>query len=170
MPPVEMIWYDGGIKPKRPNELLPDEPMGEWDGGMIFEGTKGKLMAGLFGRRPTLLPTSKMASTTLPVSKFPFVEGGSEGHQQQWVKACKKGYGAYTSSSFDSAGPLTEAVLMGNLAVLSYNYSEKDSKGNPVYPGRKKLLWDGVNMRITNFEPANRFVKREYRGNYKLEL
>lgn len=170
MPPVEMIWYDGGIKPKRPAELLPDEPMGEWDGGMIFEGTKGKLMAGLFGRRPTLLPTSKMASTTLPASKFPFVEGGSEGHQQQWVKACKQGYGAYTSSSFDTAGPLTETVLMGNLAVLSYNYSEKDAKGNNVYPGRKKLLWDGENMRITNFEPANRFVKRQYRGNYKLEL
>lgn len=170
MPAVEMIWYDGGIKPKRPNELLPEEAMGEWDGGIIFEGTKGKLMAGLFGRNPTLLPTSKMASTTLPTSKFPFVEGGWDGHQQQWVKACKKGYGAYTSSPFDSAGPLTEALLMGNLAVLSYNYSEKDSKGNNVYPGRKKLLWDGENMRITNFEPANRYVKREYRGNYKLEL
>ena len=49
MPAVEMIWYDGGIKPKRPVELLPDEPMGEMDGGIIFEGTKGKLMAGLFG-------------------------------------------------------------------------------------------------------------------------
>jgi hypothetical protein len=170
LPPVEMIWYDGGIKPKRPNELLPEEPMGEWDGGIIFEGTKGKLMAGLFGRNPTLLPTNKMASTTLPASKYPFVEGGSEGHQQQWVKACKKGYGAYTSSSFDTSGPLTETVLMGNLAVLSYNYSEKDAKGGLVYPGRKKLLWDGENMRITNFEPANKFVKREYRGNYKLEL
>jgi hypothetical protein len=52
---------------------------------------------------------------------------------------------------------------MGNLAVLSYNYSEKDSNGRTVFPGRKKLLWDGEKMRITNFEPANQFVKRNYR-------
>jgi hypothetical protein len=170
MPPVEMVWYDGGIKPRRPDELLPDEPLAEWDGGMIFEGTKGKLMAGLFGRNPTLLPTKKMKEVTLPESKYPFVEGGSEAHQQQWVKACKKGYGTYTSSSFDIAGPLTETVIMGNLAVRSYNYSEKDAKGNTVYPGRKKLLWDGENMKITNFETANQFVRRQYRGSYSLNL
>jgi predicted dehydrogenase len=170
LPPVEMIWYDGGIQPKRPDELLPDEPGTESDGGMIFEGTKGKLMAGLFGRNPTLLPTKKMKETTLPASKFPFVENGTDGHQQQWVKACKKGYGAYTSSSFDVSGPLTETVLMGNLAIKSYSHFEKNSKGNKVYPGRKKLLWDGANMKITNFEPANQFVKRNYRGNWKLEI
>lgn len=170
MPPVEMIWYDGGIKPKRPEELLPEEPMAEPDGGIIFEGTKGKLIAGLFGRNPTLLPTKKMKETNLPTSKFPFVENGSEGHQQQWVKACKKGYGTYTSSAFDMAGPLTETVLMGNLAIRSYNYAEKNGKGNKTYPGRKKLLWDGPGMKVTNFEPANQFVKRNYRGNWKLEL
>jgi len=163
MSPVELIWYDGGIKPKRPAELLPDEEMAEWDGGMIFEGTKGKLMAGLFGRNPTLLPTRLMAVTTLPVSRFPYVERGSEGHQTQWVNACKKGYGAYTSSPFSKSGPLTETVLMGNLAVRSYNYYESDTKGNKHFPGRKQLLWDGENMKITNFEQANLFVKRKYR-------
>jgi hypothetical protein len=168
MSPVELVWYDGGIKPRRPDELLPDEEMGEWDGGIIFEGTKGKLMAGLFGRNPTLLPTKLMKVTNLPKSKFPFVERGSEGHQTQWVNACKQGYGAYTSSSFDKSGPLTETVLMGNLAVRSYNHQEKNSKGEITYPGRKQLLWDGENMKITNFEPANQFVKREYRGSYKL--
>ena len=169
MPAVEMIWYDGGIKPKRPEELLPDEPMAELDGGIIFEGSKGKLMAGLFGRNPTLLPTKKMKEMTLPATKFPFVENGSEGHQQQWVKACKKGFGTYTSSAFDLAGPLTETVLMGNLAIRSYNYSESNARGNKVFPGRKKLLWDGPNMKITNFDPANQFVKRNYRGSWKLE-
>jgi len=170
MPPVEMVWYDGGILPRRPDELLPDEPMGEVDGGIIFEGTKGKLMAGLFGRKPTLLPTKLMKDANLPKSKFPFVEGGSEGHQQQWVKACKKGYGTYTSSDFAGSGPLTETVLMGNLAVRSYNYSEPGVKGYKRFTGRKQLLWDGKNMKITNFEPANQFVKREYRGGRKLEL
>lgn len=170
MPTVELIWYDGGIRPKRPEELLPEEQMGEDSGGMIFEGTKGKLMAGLFGGNPTLLPMKRMKEVNLPKSKYPFVEGGPEGHQQQWVKACKKGYGTYTSSSFDLSGPLTETVLMGNLAVRSYNYSEKNQKGNFIYPGRKTLLWDGENMKITNFEPANQFVRRQYAENYKLEI
>ncbi|MDR0794417.1 MAG: Gfo/Idh/MocA family oxidoreductase [Chitinophagaceae bacterium] len=168
MPAVEMIWYDGGIQPKRPVELLPDEAMGEEDGGIIFEGTKGKIMAGLFGRNPTLLPTRLMKETNLSQSKFALVEGGTEGHQQQWVKACKKGYGAYTSSSFDKSGPLTETVLMGNLAVRSYNYFETDAKGNKKFNGRKQLLWDGENMKITNFEAANQFVKRTYRAPWKL--
>ena len=167
--PVELIWYDGGIKPKRPAELLPDEDFAEWDGGILFEGTKGKLMAGLFGRNPTLLPTKLMKTTNLPKSKFPFVTNGSEGHQKQWTDACKKGYGAYTSSPFSQAGPLAETVLMGNLAVLSYNYYEM--KGDQrKFNGRKQLLWDGENMKITNFEPANQFVKREYRSGYRLEL
>ena len=162
--PVKMIWYDGGIKPERPAELLPDETMGEDSGGMIFEGTKGKLMAGIFGKNATLLPTSRMKDIVLPKSKFPFVEKGSEGHQQQWVKACKAGYGSYTSSDFAIAGPLTETVLMGNLAVRSYQYSETNSKGEKIFPGRKKLLWDGEKMEVTNFAPANQFVKRNYRS------
>src|SRR5690606_17681051 len=148
------------MKPQRPAELLPDEQLGEWDGGILFEGTKGKLMAGLFGRKPTLLPTKLMAQTNLPASKYEFVPGSTEGHQTQWVNACKKGYGAYTSSSFDKSRPLTETVLMGNLAVRSYKYQEKKANGEVEYPGRKELLWDGENQRITNFEPANQFVKR----------
>jgi hypothetical protein len=170
MPAVEMIWYDGGIIPKRPPELLPDEEFAEGDGGILFEGTKGKLVAGLFGRNPKLLPTQKMKDTKLPAPKKPLVKDGWDGHQAQWIDACRKGYGAYTSSSFAEAGPLTETVLMGNLAVRSFNYSESNSKGEKKYPGRKKLLWDGENMKITNFEPANQFVKRTYRGNWKLEV
>ena len=166
-PPVELVWYDGGILPKRPAELLDNEPMSNQDGGMIFYGTKGKILAGLFGTNPTLLPSKLMKEVNLPQPKRALVPGGEKGHQQQWVQACKKGYGAYTSSSFDQAGPLTETVIMGNLAILSYNYSEKNARGNNIYPGRKKLLWDGENMRITNFEPANRFVKREYRREFK---
>lgn len=166
---VDMTWYDGGIKPQRPAELLPDEEFAELDGGILFEGTKGKLMAGLFGRKPTLLPTKLMASTSLPASKFPFVAKGWEGHQKQWTDACKKGYGTYTSSPFSQSGPLAETVLMGNLAVLSYNYFEMVGN-NRKFNGRKQLLWDGENMKITNFEPANQFVKREYRNGYKLAI
>jgi hypothetical protein len=51
-------------------------------------------------------------------------------------------------------------VLMGNLAIRSY-----DIQKGGGYPGRGiKLIWDGPNMKITNFDEANRFVKREYRA------
>jgi hypothetical protein len=61
------------------------------------------------------------------------------------------------------AGPLSETVLMGNLAIRSWMHREKAGNGYD-YPGRKKLMWDGKAMRITNFEPANRFVRRDYRA------
>jgi hypothetical protein len=53
------------------------------------------------------------------------------------------------------------------LALRSYNLRENKENGFE-YPGRKKLLWDGINMRITNFEEANQFVKREYREGWSL--
>ena len=78
------------------------------------------------------------------------------------------------------AGPLTETVLMGNLLLRSFNIREKIVRQDPVYgemegfvfPGRYiNYKWDGANMRITNFEQANQFVKREYREGWgKLEL
>jgi hypothetical protein len=109
----------------------------------------------------------KMQNVTLPPAAIPLVEGGPEGHQQQWVKACKKGYGAYTSSPFEIAGPLTETVIMGNLAVRSYDYRQPKADGKGfTFPGRKKLLWDGQQMKITNFDEANQFVKREYRAGW----
>ena len=170
MVPVEMIWYDGGIMPRRPEELGPDEPFGEDSGGILFEGTKGKILAGIFGEHAQLLPANKFNTAKLPKADRPYVVRGPEGHQTQWTDACKKGHGAYTSSPFEMAGPLTETVLMGNLGIRSFYLSETDSKGNKKYPGRKKLLWDGANMRVTNYEPANQFIRRQYRGNWKLEL
>jgi hypothetical protein len=67
------------------------------------------------------------------------------------------------TSSFDYAGPLTETVLMGNLAIRSYTLAKARLDGGRDFPGRKKLLWDGKNMKVTNFDEANQFVSREYR-------
>ena len=54
---------------------------------------------------------------------------------------------------------------MGNLAIRSYNYQVGED-----FPGRKQLTWDGENMKITNFDYANAFVKREYRGDWGFKL
>jgi hypothetical protein len=165
-PDIELTWMDGGLVPKRPDELLPDEAMGNWDGGVIFEGTKGKIMADCYGENPRLLPTRLMKEIALPAQTLPRVP---EGHYLQWVNACLKGYGnAATSSNFDYAGPFTESVLMGNLALRSYSILKEQKGNDPSYPGRKKLLWDAKNMKITNFDEANQFVKREYSNGWSL--
>src|SRR5690606_12921155 len=102
----------------------------------------------------------------LPDADRPYVKGGEEGHQTQWVEACKKGLGAYTSSPFEDAGPLTETVLMGNLAIRSYYLKAEGRENTHEYEGRNLLLWDGAKMRITNFDAANQFVQRKYRGSW----
>ena len=60
---------------------------------------------------------------------------------------------------------------MGNLAIRSYDVKSTNAKGNTSYPGRNiQLLWDGPNMKITNFDQANQFVKRTYREGWELSL
>ena len=163
-PDVKLYWMDGGILPERPDELGPDERMGGDDGGVIITGTKGKIMCECYGANPTLLPTSKTKEINVPQT-LPRVP---EGHYLQWVNACIAGFGnAETSSTFDYAGPLTETILMGNLALRSYITKGPDGKG---FPGRKKLLWDAVNMKITNYDEANQYVRRTYREGWKLGM
>ncbi len=160
---ISLSWYDGGIRPALPEGCDYEKVFANVDGGLLFIGTNGILAAELFGNNPKLFPTSKFENYTLPEPKRALVEGEVNGHQQQWVKACKKGFGTYTSSSFDESGPLTETVLMGNLAVRSFLYREAKQGNGFNFPGRKKLLWDGTNMKITNFDVANQFVRRQYR-------
>ncbi|MDX1363482.1 MAG: gfo/Idh/MocA family oxidoreductase, partial [Arenibacter latericius] len=168
---VKVTWMDGGLLPERPEEMGDDEPMGNWDGGVLFIGTKGKLMADCYGANPRLLPLSlnEQFEVEETIARVP------EGHYLQWVNACMAGYGnAETSSSFDYAGPFTESILIGNLALKAY--FEVDPKaeskgfwsGGSQYYGRKRLLWDAENMKVSNFEAANKYVKRNYREGYSL--
>jgi len=161
---IRFTWMDGGLLPKRPEELKADEMLGDVDGGYLFIGTKGKLM-GDYNLAPVLLPTIRMKDE-LPKETIPRIPGAEEGHYTQWVDACIKGYGNMTlSSPFDYAGPMTEAVLMGNLALRSYAMRGNNGEG---HPGRKKLVWDAKNMKITNFDEANQFVKPTYRQGWIL--
>lgn len=162
---ITLHWMDGGIRPDRPEELMPNEIMGDEDGsgGVIIEGTKGKMMCGTYGSNPTLLPTMKMKEITVPAT----LKRVPEGHYIQWVNACISGReSAELSSPFEYAGPLTETILMGNLALRSWNI--KDSNGN--FPGRKKLIWNAKEMKVTNFDEANQFVKRTYRSGWYLNM
>jgi predicted dehydrogenase len=160
---VKIHWMDGGIQPPRPDELGANEQFGDGGNGILLIGTKGKILADTYADNPRLLPTDKQYKTVN--QKYARVKDGSAGHWAQWVDGCIAGYGNMEMSSpFEIAGPLTEALLMANLAIRG-----ADLKIDNKYPGRSmKLLWDNDNMRVTNFDEANQFVKRNYRPGWEI--
>jgi hypothetical protein len=114
-------------------------------------GDKGVLICGCYGRNPRVFPEEKMRELPKTPTSIPRVQGGIEGHEKDWVRACKDG--KPSSANFDYAGPLSEMVLMGNLAVR--------------FPNRQ-LLWNGEQMKVTNDADANAFVRRQYREGWTL--
>ncbi|WP_231427919.1 MULTISPECIES: Gfo/Idh/MocA family protein [Pedobacter] len=160
---VTLHWMDGGIQPERPVELEANETFGDGGNGTLFIGTKGKMMSETYSANPKLLPLSRNKDIKVK-EKYARVKDAANGHYAQWVDAAIAGYGKQeVSSPFEIAGPLTEALLMANLAIRSFDI-KKNVNGKNTYPGRyMKMLWDNENMKITNFDEANQFVKREYR-------
>lgn len=145
MPPVKIHWYDGGLLPPRPEEMG-DEPLDPED-GVIFVGEKGKLLVeGWGGRTPRLLPKERMEEYKQPAKTL----ARSVGHWAEWVVACKGGEPA--RSNFDFAGPLTEAVLLGTIAVRT----------------GKRLEWDAANLKVSNVPEANEYLHYAYRDGWML--
>lgn len=145
LPPVTMTWYDGGLMPAAPAEL----PSGQRlpDNGVLYVGSKGKMFHGSHGGMPRLLPAelheqAKTVSANLE---------RSPGHYEEWVNACRGG--KRPVASFDYAGPMTETVLLGVLALRS--------------PGTR-LEWDSAAQRVRNAPELNQYVHIEYRNGWML--
>jgi predicted dehydrogenase len=151
MPPVTVTWWDGGLMPARPPRLEPGRRMGNEDGGILLVGEKGTIMAGCYGESPRLVPESDMKKYKRPKKTLERIPEGEDGHEKDWIRACKTGTPA--SSNFDYSGPLSEMVLMGNLAVR--------------FPDRE-LAWNGEAMEVTNDADANAYVRRQYREGWHL--
>jgi predicted dehydrogenase len=168
---VTVHWMDGGIQPERPIELGANETFGDGGNGTLFIGTKGKMTSETYGRNPQLLPLSKTKDVNVK-QKFSRVKNQEKGHYAQWVEGAIAGYGKNEMSSpFEIAGPLTEALLMANLAIRGADVQVKNAQGKITYPGRyKKYLWDNDNMKVTNFDEVNQYVKREYRKGWSLGI
>ena len=146
-PAVRMTWYDGGLMPARPDELEPGRQMGSKYGGALFIGDHGKIICGGHGASGVrILPESKMKAYKRPPKSLP----RSIGHHKEWIAACKGG--PKPGSNFDYAGPMTEAVLLGNIALRA----------------RQRIDWDPQRMKITNSAEANAFLRREYREGWSL--
>ena len=145
-PPVQLHWYDGGMLPPRPDELEEGEELDPED-GIILVGDQGKILVeGWGGNHPRLIPQSRMETVQLPPQTIP----PSKGHHLEWLDACR-GNGT-TRSSFVFAGPLTESVLLGMVAVRT----------------RRTLEWDSKNLRVTNVPEANELVTKTYRKGWEL--
>ncbi|MCL4177096.1 MAG: Gfo/Idh/MocA family oxidoreductase [Verrucomicrobia bacterium] len=141
-PGIELHWYDGGLLPPRPEELEADRPLDPED-GILFVGDRGKMLVeGWGGERPRLIPESRNRQYVRAPKTLP----RSVGHYEEWIQACKTG--SATRSSFDFAGPLTEAVLLGSVAIRI---------------GNEKLLWDSRNLRIPNHPEAEPYLDYAYR-------
>ncbi len=173
---LNMIWYDGGIRPFHPSIIPADHSIGEEGSanGVMMMGEKGVMTCGTYGLVPKvylntgeILEMPKDYSGGIRNFKLP-----EYGHQTSWVEAVKGGFGSKEhkelTSSFDYSGPLTETVIMGNLAIRSYQESAGGEGRRRKFEGRRKLLWDGDNMKITNYDEANKFVSRKFRDGWKL--
>ncbi|MBN1347219.1 MAG: Gfo/Idh/MocA family oxidoreductase [Phycisphaerae bacterium] len=139
-PPVKLTWYNGG----KHKDALGKEEFIDWELGILFVGTKGRIAADY--NRYILFPNGgsegqKRSQTFLP---------DAIRHPRDWVEACKTG--GKTACGFDYSGPLTETVLLGNVA----------------YRAGKPIEWDAANLKITNEPDAMRFIKRPYRKGWTL--
>ncbi len=147
LPPVSVTWYDG-LQPPRPDELAPDRIFGNREGGVLFKGDKAKLMCGVYGESPQILPESSMKATRRPPKTIPRV---NTSHEMDWVNGCKTG--RQPSSNFDYAGPYNEMCVLGNVAKRM---------------NQQKLLWDGEKMEVTNLPEANAWIRPPYRDGWSL--
>ncbi len=144
MPEVKVTWYDGGLLPSRPKSLPDGTELGQGKNGIIFHGTKGKLVCGNYGSDYKLLPLENFAKLVKPPQTVRRVKGS---HEMDWVRACKESPESRVlpASNFEYACPLNEMVVMGNLAVRMQGL-------------RKTLKWDGANMTFTNLSDDDKIT------------
>jgi len=145
LPPFELFWYDGGMRPFVPDEVraagrsLPRE-------GMMFVGDKGKILAGFRGENPFMIPESKMNYIIKQTEKDTGISPGNE----LWIDAFKNK--TQPPGSFLYAGPVTETINLGAVALRA----------------GKRVEYDTEAMKITNLPDANKFLTREYRQSWEL--
>jgi len=145
MPPVSLTWYDGGLRPMLIPELESGMKMGA--GGTLYVGDKGKILD------DRILPLSLRKSYIAPQPSIP----SSPGHEEEWILACKGG--APGGSDFEWAGPLTETVLLGNIALRN---EIKEKLGGQV------MNWDSEKFSFTNMPEADQFLHCKYREGWSL--
>jgi len=147
MPPVQIIWHDGGLRPNRPAELEEGRRMDT--NGIIFHGAKGVIMCPGWAGTPRIIPETKMKAYKRPPKSLP----RTRGHHRDWLDAIHQGGAARSSADFAYSAHLTEVILLGNVALRT----------------GKKLQWDGKNMKATNAPEADKFINPPRYNNWSLD-
>ena len=129
-----------GLKPA----LIGEQGIPDWKSAVLFVGTDGMLLADY--SKHVLLPEDRFEGFRPPEQTIP----DSVGHHQEWIDACKSG--GETTCNFGYSGPLTETVLLGNVAFRT----------------GKKLSWDHEKLEARGCPEADRFRRRNYREGWTL--
>lgn len=144
-PAVDLIWYDGGMRPPTPPELEADNQELAIE-GMMFVGKKGKILSGFMLQDPRLVPERRMRKhPAAPLPPRQKQQGGAAPGMRQWIAAVRGR--AQSPSSFLNAGPISVAANLYAVALRA----------------GKKLMYDGESRKITNVADANKYLSREYR-------
>ena len=146
---VKLVWYDGGLMPPRPEELEPGRMMGDSGGGVLYIGTKGKLIHGTYGTGVRLIPETVMQQYNRPKKTIP----RSPGIYLEWINAIKNN--TKSTTDFSYSGALTEVMLLGNIAV-------KMAEKNTI------LQWDPVKFEFPNLPEANSLLTKQYKTGWSL--
>ena len=152
MPAVNFTWYDGGLRPPTPEELLQDSAPAnagdeEENEGLLFAGDRGKILCGFNGANPRLIPKAKMDAYKQPPKTLP----RSPGNEREWLDACRGGR-VKPGGNFEFSGMVTETLLLGNLAIRT----------------GQRLEWDRTNLKVLNSEAAQKMVAPERRRGWEL--
>src|SRR5262249_30641909 len=147
-PAVDLIWYDGGIRPATPDELLEQNKELQPE-GMMFVGDKGKILCGFNVDNPQILSGTHVEKTdAMPrkneVDRYTVAI-------QTFFDAIKSGQ-QYTGS-FREAEEITEAINLYSVALRS----------------RSTLKYDASSRTITNNSDANKYLSRDYRAGWDLD-
>jgi predicted dehydrogenase len=149
MPPLKFSWYDGGLKPRRPDELEESRPLKgdeEEDEGLLFVGDRGKILCRFNGGNPKIIPQTKMDNYKQPPKTLP----RSPGNEREWLDACKGGK-VKPGGNFEFEGLVTESLLLGNIATRM----------------GQRLNWDRSTLSV-NSEVAQKYVRPERRSGWEL--
>lgn len=146
LPPVTMTWYSGQM-PENPEELEPGQRLTGRGNGVLFVGSKGKIMCAGWGGAPILLPKSLDENYKRPEPSIK----RSKGHHRDWLDAIKGGERS-SADIVNYSAHLAEVAVLGNAAIRA----------------GEKLVWDGENAKVTNTRKADQFIKPEYFNGWKI--
>ena len=141
MPPVQLSWYDSGLKPVRPEGLPHGEKLQAE--GMLLVGDKGSLLCDFYGAKPRLLPAKDYVPPAPSLPRTP------DGYLAEWIAACKGGKAA--DANFEYTRTVTETLLLGNAAIRTGD----------------KLNWDRVKW-TTGSAAADLLLSPPYREGWSL--